>query len=100
MPYRLKWEHWNGHAECSEGWVEQELPERWWSAFMSFTDAKGAPGSRDLGTFLTKREAMDRVEQEFEQRPGPPCRVLMMDGHRVIELSVSRTGLPPGSRCD
>lgn len=96
MAYRLKWEHWNGEAECKEGWVRQELPEKWWVAFMSFTDAKGEPDSRELGTFLTKREAMERVEQEFRQSPGEPCRVLMKDGHPVIDVSVSRTSLPSG----
>jgi hypothetical protein len=66
MPYKLKWEHANGYAECQEGWVEQVQPERWWDANLSFTEANREPGSRELGTFLTKREAMDRVEQEFE----------------------------------
>ena len=61
---------------------------------MNFIDAQGNPDSRELGTFMTKREAMDRVEQEFEQAPGPPCKVLMKDGHKVIETSVARAELP------
>jgi hypothetical protein len=64
--------------------MEQVQPERWWEAYLSYVDANGEPGSRELGTFLTKQEAMDRVEQEFEQAPGPPCRVLVKDGQKVV----------------
>ena len=94
MAYRLKWEHAHGHAECHEGWVEQETPERWWTAYMNYIDKEGMPDSRELGTFPTKREAKDRVEQEFAQFAGPPCRVLMKDGHPVVETSVVRLSLP------
>ena len=91
MAYRLKWEHAHGHAECHEGWVEQETPERWWTAYMNYVDKEGMPDSRELGTFPTKREAKDRVEQEFAQFAGPPCRVVMKDGHPVVETSVGRS---------
>ena len=94
MPYRLTWKHGQGYAECNEGWVEQQQKERDWDAFMNFIDAQGNPDSRELGTFMTKREAMDRVEQEFEQAPGPPCKVLMKDGHKVVETSIARAELP------
>ena len=97
MAYRLKWEHAHGHAECHEGWVEQETPERWWTAYMNYIDKEGMPDSRELGTFPTKREAKDRVEQEFAQFLGPPCRVLMKDGHPVVvETSVVRPELTAG----
>jgi len=94
MAYRFKWQHAHHHAECNEGWVEREEPEGWWNAYMNWTAKTGTPGSRELGTFATKREAMDRVEWEFAQSPGPPCRVLMQDGHRVIEINVLRRELP------
>ena len=97
MAYRLKWEHARGHAECHEGWVEQETPERWWAAYMNYIDKEGMPDSRELGTFPTKREAKDRVEQEFAQFAGPPCRVLMKDGHPVVETSVVRPELTAGN---
>ena len=94
MAYRFKWEHSNHYAECHEGWVEREDPEGWWNAFMNWTTNMETAGSRHLGTFATKREAMDRVETEFAQSPGPPCRVLMQDGHRVIEINAARQELP------
>ena len=46
---------------------------------------------------MTKREAIDRVEQEFEQAPGPPCKVLMKDGYKVIEAALARAELLPAA---
>jgi hypothetical protein len=40
MPYRLTWKHGRGYAECHEGWVEQQEKERYWDAYMNFTDAR------------------------------------------------------------
>jgi hypothetical protein len=77
--------------------VEQETPERWWTAYMNYIDNEGSPDSRELETFPTKREAKDRVEQEFAQFVGPPCRVLMKDGHPVVETSVVGPELTAGN---
>ena len=74
MPYRLTWKHGHGYAECNEGWVEQQQKERDWEAFMNFIDAQGNPDSRELGTFMTKREAMDRVEQRIRAGSWPPMQ--------------------------
>ncbi len=97
MGCRLKWENHTGFAECHEGYVEQGS-EGWWDAYMNYTTAAGSYGSRELGTFLTKKDAMDRVEAEFEQTPSPPCKVLVKDGHRVVEATVSRSALSAGTR--
>ena len=64
---------------------------------MNYIDKEGTPDSRELGTFPTKCEAKDRVEQEFAQFVGPHCRVLMKDGHPVVETSMVRPELTAGN---
>jgi hypothetical protein len=89
MAYRLNWTHANGFAECHEGCVEQEEDGSWISSMYWYAPHGDVPSNRELGAYPTKKLAMERLEREFEQAPGPPCRVLVKDGQKVIETSLS-----------
>ena len=61
----------------------------WISSMYWYAPHGDVPSNRELGAYPTKKLAMERLEREFEQAPGPPCRVLVKDGQKVIETSLS-----------